>query len=329
MAAQFPLPLACVPRAFAPAWHELTDALPEGTSTFYLAQPPPAAAALLASLQTPAAARAAVAVVDLVRDVVGSGRLAPGALQRLRAAAASGAPWWLVVHNLEGCDSPERVVNGGNLLMMLLERRAGARYEGLELTRSAALLVAGGGGELRALQGRWGALAAAAPPARGQTPLNTDALFARVAKGDFPASSASGSSEWSAALHSAACREARGVGGGGSGSGSAGSSRADSAAGLWTAGAGLIVLALVLAAAWLWVMGRQAAAAGARGARGGGSSSGSSSSSGGGSGSGSGSGSTHRRPAPAPAPAAQPHGPARQRSGSVSAGPGASAAKAH
>jgi hypothetical protein len=106
-----------------------------------------------------------------VADVVGSGRLAPGALQRLRAAAASGAPWWLVVRNLEGCDSPARVVNGGNLLMMLLERRAGARYEGLELTRSAALLLAGGGGELRALQGRWRALAAQAPPARGQTPL--------------------------------------------------------------------------------------------------------------------------------------------------------------
>ena len=323
MAAQFPLPLACVPAAFAPAWHEFTDALPEGTSTFYMAPPPAAASALLASLQTPVAARAAVAVVDLVADVVGSGRLAPGALQRLRAAAASGAPWWLVVRNLEGCDSPARVVNGGNLLMMLLERRAGARYEGLELTRSAALLLAGGGGELRALQGRWSALAAQAPPARGQTPLNTDALFARVAKADFPAS-ASGSREWSAALHSAACRSARGVGGSAGGSASGGSG--SSAAGPWLAGAGLLVLVLVLTAAWLWAMGRQAAAAGTGSARGGGSggSSSSSSSTGGG---GSGSGGAHKRSAPAPMPAAQPHGPARQRSGSVSAGP--SAAKAH
>ena len=46
-AAAFPLPLACVPPTFAPAWHELTDALPEGTSTFYLPLPPPAAGGLL------------------------------------------------------------------------------------------------------------------------------------------------------------------------------------------------------------------------------------------------------------------------------------------
>ena len=322
-AAAFPLPLACVPPTFAPAWHELTDALPEGTSTFYLPLPPPAAGGLLASLQTPVAQRA-VAVVDLVQDVVGSGRLAPAALQRLRDAAAGGAPWWLVVRNLEGCDSPARVVNGGNLLMVLLERRAGARYEGLELSRSAALLVAAGGGELRALQGRWRALAALAPPARGQTPLNTDALFARVAKADLPAS-ASGREEWSAALHSAACRGARGRGGGGGAGGrgaavGGGTGSGSSAAWQWAA-AGAALLAAVALALWALrrLQGRQAAAAG--GARGGSSGSGGSSS--GGSSSGGSSGAQRR----APAPAAQPHGPARQRSGSASAGPSGAKAR--
>jgi hypothetical protein len=262
--AQFPLPLACVPPAFAPAWHDFADSLADGTSTFFFGEAP-AAAHLLTALRTPVTL-AAAAEVDLVQDVVGSGRLAPAALARLRAAAAGGAPWWLVVRNLQGVDSPTRAVHGGNLLMMLLERRAGARYEGLDLSRCTALLLAEDGSSLRALQGRWSALAAQAQPARGQTPLNPEALFARVAKGHWPRASGGsggGSAEWSAALHSPGCRGARrGGGGGGSGSGGGaggGSGGGSLQAAALYAGVALLAALAVLVLYVLW--GRHAATA--------------------------------------------------------------------
>jgi hypothetical protein len=254
----FPLPLACAPPDFAPAWHEFAD---DSASTFLYSAAP--AAGLLTALRTPAASLAPLATVDLVHDVVGSGRLAPAALARLHAAAASGAPWWLVVHNLEGVDSGARAVNGGNLLMMLLERRAGANHEGLDLTRSAALLLAADGSDVRALKGRWGALAAQAQQAsRGQTLLNPEALFARIGKADFPSGSG-GMAQWNAALHSPACRGARGAAGRAHHTAS-GSSLASAALYALYACAGLALLAVV-AIAVLYLVGGARAAPGSSG----------------------------------------------------------------
>ena len=159
----FPLPLACVPPSFTPIHAAFTEALEDATTTFYLQTDAALRGGLVTSLQTRRAA--SVVALNLVTDVVGSGKLAPAALARLRAVQAGGAPWWLVVHGLEALDTPEQAIRGGNLLMMLLERGS-SRFEGISLANSAALLV-GGAEDARALQRRWEALLSRAPPARG------------------------------------------------------------------------------------------------------------------------------------------------------------------
>ena len=249
----FPLPLACVPPSFTPIHAAFTDALEDATTTFYLPQSDAALSqGLVTSLQTRRAS--SVATLHLVTDVVGSGKLAPAALARLRAVQAGGAPWWLVVHGLEALSTPEQAIRGGNLLMMLLERGS-SRFEGIPLTSSAALLV-GGAEDARALQRRWEALLSSAPPARGQTPLNTVALFGRIAKASFPPPGP-GSGDWPAALHSARCGHAP------SSSGSASSASASSAPQSGVAGlAGLALLGLLLLALYafrrkLWATVRQ------------------------------------------------------------------------
>ena len=214
----FPLPQACTPASFDPVYSELSDSLADESASFYLPSAPQGLVATFTSAALPS-----VVTLDLVADVASSGRLRAAALGRLRAAAGDGSrPWWIVVHNLSGVDTPARVVNGGNLLMLLLDRQY--TFEGAVLRNSATLLLSSSATDKSTLQSSWEGLASAVPVARGQTKLNPVALFNRISKSGFPALGA-GSTDWAGALNSKACRAALG--------GGSGSSSSSSSAGSW------------------------------------------------------------------------------------------------
>ena len=208
----FPLPRECFPQCFHPVVNDILEKLEEDTSTFYFhAASPTIATGLVSALE----GQPRVAMLDFTRDVQSSGRLTPKALRSLQEKAGDGeAPWWVVVHGLEAARAPDQVVNGANMLNILLEHGGEkvAVFEGVALKHSRALLV-GEGLTYAALAEQWHGRAREAERSatKGQKKLNPTSVLERIDHKHLPSVGPGRCTlpDWREALHSRGCAEAR------------------------------------------------------------------------------------------------------------------------